>query len=338
MRIPPHLGNRRRGALALAVAGALLVLTGSVVGAEPPWPSGPVSPEARPVADLYWLVLWIALAVFAVVEGVLLYSVFRFRRRDDVEPDQIHGHTGLEIAWTVAPALIVAFLAVLSVQTMFAGGTAREDPLTIEVVGHQWFWELRYPEAGFTTATDVVVPAGTAVRLKVTSEDVIHSFWVPRLGGKIDANPGFANEIWFTVEEPGVFEGQCAEFCGVGHPYMPVRVIALTPIEYEAWVQAQRATAPPAVGLAAEGESLVTVGACAACHTVRGTAAAGLIGPDLTHFASRSQIGGLVPNTPENLALWLEDPQALKPGAKMPNLGLSDEEIDAIVTYLTTLE
>ncbi len=210
--------------------------------------------------------------------------------------------------------------------------------MTIEVVGHQWFWELRYPEAGFTTATDVVVPAGTAVRLKVTSEDVIHSFWVPRLGGKIDANPGFANEIWFTVEEPGVFEGQCAEFCGVGHPYMPVRVIALTPIEYEAWVQAQRATAPPAVGLAAEGESLVTVGACAACHTVRGTAAAGLIGPDLTHFASRSQIGGLVPNTPENLALWLEDPQALKPGAKMPNLGLSDEEIDAIVTYLTTLE
>lgn len=338
MRIPPYLRSWTRGALALAVAGALFVWTGSVAGAEPPWPANPVSLEAQQVARLYQVVLWIALAVFAVVEGILVYSVVRFRRRDETVPAQVHGHTGLEIAWTVAPALIVAFLAFLSFQTMFAGGSAREHPLTVQVVGHQWFWEFRYLDDGFATATELVVPTGRAVRLDVTSADVIHSFWVPRVGGKIDANPGFVNEMWFTVEEPGTFQGQCAEFCGVGHAYMPVRVLALDPDDYEAWVEAQRAAAAPVQGLAAEGEDLVTSGACSVCHTVRGTAAVGLVGPDLTHLASRSQIGGMLANTPDNLAAWLADPQSHKPGTRMPNMGLSDEEIEAIVAYLTTLE
>ncbi|MFQ5944899.1 MAG: cytochrome c oxidase subunit II [Anaerolineae bacterium] len=338
MRIPPYRRSWKKGALALAVAGALFLWTVSVAGAEPPWPSDPASPEARQVADLYQIVLWIALAVFAVVEGILLYSVVRFRRRDETVPAQVHGHTGLEIAWTAAPAVIVAILAVLSFQTMFAGGSGRENPLTVEVVGHQWFWEYRYPDEGFVTATDMVVPTGRAIRLEVTTADVIHSFWVPRLSGKIDASPGLVNEIWFTVEEPGTFEGQCAEFCGIGHPYMPVRVIALDQMGYEEWAEAQRAAAAPAQGLAAEGENLVTGGACAACHTVRGTAAVGLVGPDLTHFASRSQIGGMLANTPENLALWLADPHEQKPGTRMPNMGLTAEEIEAIVAYLKTLE
>ncbi len=277
----------------------------------------------------------------------MLLNIIRFRRKpgDTRIPPQVHGNTRLEIAWTLVPAIILALIAIPSTRLIFQ---LNRDPgpdsgaLTVRVIGHQWWWEFQYPDQNVVTAGDLHVVVGRPVRLLITSQDVIHSFWPPRLAGKVDAIPGRQNIMVFTPEETGVFYGQCAELCGAQHAHMQFRVVVQTQQEFDAWIanQQQPAPEPPAGSLAATGKELFLGSAgCYACHTVNGTQAQGKVGPNLTHVASRNLIAAFLPNTPENLHSWISNPQGVKPYTKMvlPRQ-LSREEVDAIVAYLQTLQ
>jgi len=287
-------------------------------------------------------------AVFVIVEGLLLVAAFRFRRRPsgEGEPPQIHGNTPLEIAWTIVPALIVFAVFVLTVRTQQTiDASAQSDdgstPLNVEVIAHQWWWEFRYPDLGITTATDLVIPVGRVVSYTVTSVDVIHSFWVPQLNGKTDAIPNALNPSWLKAESAGRFYGQCAELCGVSHAYHRFLVTAVSPAEFDAWANSQaRDAAAPTEAAAQAGQQVFLSAGCVACHTIRGVpSAVGQTGPDLTHVASRPYIAGrILANTPHNLARWLANPPGIKPGALMPNLGLSRPDIEALVAFLQTLK
>ncbi|HEU5321074.1 MAG TPA: c-type cytochrome, partial [Methylomirabilota bacterium] len=207
------------------------------------------------------------------------------------------------------------------------------------VIGHQWWWEFQYPDLGFSTASDVHIPAGRPVSFEITGADVIHSFWVPGLGGKRDAIPGKGTRIVLTASTPGEYYGQCAEFCGVSHANMRHLAVVHTPEAFAAWVAQQKAEAPapPDGSPAAAGLAVYRLAACVGCHTVRGVSGGGL-GPDLTHFASRKTLaGGMLPNTPESLARWLKSPTTVKPGSLMPDQKLSDTEVAALVAYLQSL-
>ncbi len=320
---------------------ALAVLIPETASAQPPSPLSPASTEAKTIADLFTVVFWVALGVFVIVEGLLVYSVIRFRRRhpDEGMPVQIHGSTPVEVAWTIAPAIIVAVILLLTLRSMRTLYTPPSGTINVEVIGHQWWWEFRYPDLGIITANELHIPVGEPVSLKVEAADVIHSFWVPELGGKTDAIPGHTNQAWIQATQAGVYKGQCAEFCGTEHALMRLEVIASPSEQFQQWVQGQQA--PPAVpsGAAARGQQALVTGPCAGCHTIQGTAAQGQVGPNLTHFASRRTFAGAsLENTPENLARWLNDPPALKPGTLMPRLGLSQETINDLVAYLESLK
>jgi cytochrome c oxidase subunit 2 len=328
----------------------------SVSGDLPQNALDPAGPEARKIDNLWWLVFWIATAIFVVVEAALLFTVFRFRRRKgaDHEVKQVHGNTRLEIVWTIIPAVLLAVVAVPTIATLFdlrAEPDASENALQIEVIGHQWWWEFHYPEYGFTTANEMHIPAGRPVLLTMTSADVIHSFWTPQLNGKRDVVPGRTSTLTLEADEPGLYLGQCAEFCGLAHADMRHRVFAETPADFEAWAQAQ---AQPAVladsGPAAAGWETFQI-VCASCHAIDGTSANAQFGPNLTHFASRSTFGGATfENTTEHLADWLENPSALKPMRPeyndlaagrvlgMPNLDLTEAQISDLIALLETLE
>lgn len=416
----------------------------------------PASEFAEMIDRLFKMIIWWGVGVFVVVEAVLLYIVFRYRRRAETEgrPTPVHGHTRLEIAWTVAPAVILVFIAVPTVRTIFVTQTEKAVPnaLNVEVTAHQWWWEFAYPDLGIVTANELHVPAKTTVNIALTSSDVIHSFWVPRLGGKRDVHPLHkhvpgqrspvrTSRLWFTPDSVGIFTGQCAEFCGISHAHMGFRVISETPDAFRAWLENERrpavgspgtggaapgregaagpvgagpageqspqqrpagattardvapgeavqdaaaqpdaafgservqeapASAAPtegdttaegtqeaerspaatpqdsvartfaAIGDAARGAQLFQRSACLACHTIRGTNARGRIGPDLTHVGGRQMIAAeLLKNTPENMARWLRDPPAVKPGAKMPNLNLKEDQVADLVAYLHSLK
>lgn len=308
--------------------------------------SEPRSDFARELWDLQQLTNVLGFAVGAIVFAALAYILVRFRYRPGMpEPKQVHGNTRLELTWTLIPAIIIAVIAVPTVRVIFeTQQDPPEDALPIEVIGYQWWWEFRYPvgEDTVVTANEIHVPVGQTVDLRITSADVIHSFWVPQMGGKRDVIPNRWNRIVFTPEEPGVYYGFCAEFCGESHALMRMRLIAHTPEGFDAWL---RNEAAPAVEPLPEdeavllGQQLVTQGACAGCHVIEGTSANfGRAGPDLTHFARRRTLAaGILPNNAENLAAWLRDPPAMKPGSRMPNLGLSDDEVRYMVAYLQTL-
>ena len=283
----------------------------------------PIGPVAQQADNLFRPVFWIAVAIFFFVEGLLVYAMWRFRRRSDADaPKQIHGNTRLEIFWTILPAVLLAGIGVPTVVTIFdvAQRPVGADVVHVKVTGHQWWWEYEYFGAdgapGFKTANELVIPTGRWVNLDVTSVDVIHSFWVPKLAGKQDAIPGKTNFIKLRAEQPGVYEGQCAEYCALSHANMRLRVIAQPTAEFDAWFQRQLRPAPPATGLALER----LMNTCSACHTVRGVeGVGGAIGPDLTHFASRSRFAGaMFDRTPANLASWLDNPDAMKPLADHP--------------------
>lgn len=302
----------------------------------------PAGENARIIADLFAWIFWWALGVFVVVEALLVYTVIRFRQRSvQVMPPQIHGHTRLEIAWTIAPVLVLASIAVPTVQAL---GQLSEPPssnrLDVQVIAHQWWWEFHYPELGVVTANEMHVPVGTVVNTRLNSADVLHSFWIPRLAGKLDIIPGRTNTMWFNANEPGIYLGQCAELCGLSHALMKFRVIAQPKEEFEGWVRDQK-TAPPAPTGPAAGGAQVFVAPqklCVTCHTVAGTEAKAEVGPNLTHVGSRTTIAaGVLDNTPENLARWLRDPAAVKPGSKMPRLPLTEQDISALVAYLGSL-
>jgi cytochrome c oxidase subunit 2 len=281
-------------------------------------------------------------AIFVIVQVLLLVAVFRFRERDPgAIPRQVRGSATLELIWTVLPAVILIFVAFPTVGAIFRTQAAPpKDALRVRVIGHQWWWEFQYPDLGFATASDLHLPAGRPVSLEITGADVIHSFWVPQLGGKRDAIPGSGTRIVLTADTPGEYYGQCAEFCGASHANMRHLAVVDTPEAFAAWAARQKepAATPPDGSPAAAGLEVFRTGACVGCHTVRGVSA-GLLGPDLTHFGSRRTIaGGMLPNTPEHLTRWLKNSPAVKPGSMMPDQKLSDPEVAALVAYLQSLK
>jgi cytochrome c oxidase subunit 2 len=303
----------------------------------------PAGPVAEKQAGLFWLVFWIAAVVFVLVEGMLVYTVWRFRRRSAADtPKQVHGNTRLEIAWTIIPALLLAGVAVPTVGTIFDLAESPEGAMRIEITGHQWWWEVRYPGLGVVTANEVHIPTGEQVVFELESKDVIHSFSVPRLAGKQDVVPGRTNTLNLSADEPGVYRGQCQEFCGLSHAYMRFRVIAQEPAEFEAWVDGQRAEAAlqPSAELSAE-----VLPTCFVCHVIEGVGGPDPNlpppedpGPDLTHVGSRQTLAaGKLPNTDEALARWLRDPPAVKAGSRMPDYNLTEDQIEALVEYLRSL-
>ncbi len=307
----------------------------------------PASTPAKEIFGLSLFVLLITGTIFAVVGGLLTYVLIKFRaRKSDTEhePAQIYGSMQVELAWTVIPVLIVVVLFLTTARIIFAIQDAPKpkSALDVTVIGHQFWWEFRYPKLGIVTANELHIPASSAqaptpTYLRLLSADVDHSFWVPQLGGKTDLIPNHPNEMWFDPQEPGLYLGQCAQFCGIEHAKMLIRVYVDTPDQFDAWVKnQQRAGAEDAA--VAEGRRIFETEACANCHTVTGTTAHGTFGPDLTHLMSRATIAsGAVDNTPANLRAWIEDPNQFKPGVLMPAMQLSDQQTDQLVAYLTTL-
>ncbi|MCS7207084.1 MAG: cytochrome c oxidase subunit II [Dehalococcoidia bacterium] len=304
--------------------------------------------QARTILGLYWLLIGAAAFVGVVVIAMLLYAFFRFRHRPGAgEPQEVHGNTRLEIAWFLIPTIIVLIVAIPSWRTIFRFGQAPPpNALQVQVVAHQWWWEFRYlnhrgPDGNpIVSGNELYLPVGQPVALTLVSSDVIHSFWVPRLAGKMDANPGVTTRLTFTPHETGTFYGQCAEFCGLSHALMRFRVKVLPAEEFQQWVQRRQAhTLPPLVGDVQRGWEVFQARGCNACHTIDGTSARGIIGPNLTGMASRDGIAAMaLPNTPEAMARWLRNPPAVKAGAKMPNLNLTDEEISALVAFMAALK
>jgi cytochrome c oxidase subunit 2 len=322
------------------------MLPSVVAGCNGPFPQSTLAPKSdysAAVDTLFTGIFWWAVVVFALVEGLLLFTIVRYRRREGgAAPKPLHGHTALEIGWTLAPALILVLIAVPTMRTIFAtAGRAPEGALRVEVVGHQWWWEYRYPALGIVTANELHLPVGTPVQLEMTSADVIHSFWAPALGGKRDLTPGRVTRIAFTADSVGEYLGQCAEFCGASHADMRLRVFVESDAAFGAWVAAQRGVPTPLVrGSPAErGRQVFGRSACIACHTVEGVPQArGTVGPNLTHFGSRTTLAGaLFPNTTDNLRRWIVDAPSLKSGSLMPQLTLTDDDLTVIVAYLQSL-
>ncbi len=299
----------------------------------------PRSDFAREILHVYAIITWATVGIALVVGVTLAWVLIRFRDRPGaLLPVQTRGHTALEIAWTIVPALVLLVIAVPTIQVIFRTQAAPgPGALEITVLGRQWWWEFRYPTLDVVTANELHVPAGRPVALRLDGPDVIHSFWVPQLGGKRDVVPGRLNRLTFTAETPGEYRGQCAEFCGTSHANMGMRVIVDAPDAFERWVAAQRAAPGEPLGLAAEGKAIFARSACVGCHTIRGVST-GALGPDLTTFGSRRTLAaGMLPNTVEAVTAWLKNPPALKPGAKMPPLGLTDAQARAVATYLLSL-
>jgi len=326
----------------------------------------PAGPYAEKIDNLFKPVFWIATLVFFVVEGLLLYLVVRYRHRNGRQgiPPQVHGNQRLEIAWTILPALILVGVAVPTVSTIYdlaAQPTGRV--LNVSVIGHQWWWEFDYPDLNVNTANELVIPVGQPVYLslcaagagydkqpapndcqdvsEIIGDSVIHSFWVPRLGGKQDVVPGRINHLLIQADRAGVYPGQCAEFCGLSHAYMRFSVVAQPRDEFDAWVGGQQADAatPPGGSLAATGLNEFLNGQCIACHAIQGTDAAAIGGPNLTHLMSRTCFRGCtMPISAANLKRWLRNPQAVEAGSWMRlNPPLTEGQIKSLVAYLMTL-
>jgi cytochrome c oxidase subunit 2 len=302
----------------------------------------PHSDYARSIQHLLeTLVFWVVV-IFVLVEAALIVTVVRFRSRPGApDPKPVHGNTVLEVAWTVAPALILAFVAVPTVLTIFkTQAKAPAGALEVKVVGHQWWWEFQYPELGITTASELHVPVGRAVAVSLETADVIHSFWFPIVGGKRDVVPNHVNHMWFTPDSVGEFPGQCGELCGVSHANMRMKLFVQTPEDFQAWTTAQQGAPaePDSSSLAGKGKQVFLEVGCVACHTIQGVSP-GIIGPNLTHIGTRTTIAGSIyPNDADHLAKWIANPQERKPGATMLNLGLNPEQIAALVAYLQSLK
>jgi cytochrome c oxidase subunit II len=310
----------------------------------------PAGTPAHSVFDLSMLVLGIAAGILLLVAGLLLYALLRYRYRpasanSEQEPPQIYGSNQIELSWTVIPILIVVMLFLATARVIFSTEHASRPATTLDVtvIGHQFWWEYRYPKLGIVTANELHVPVSdprlpTPTYLTMSSADTDHSFWVPRLAGKMDLIPNRVNTMWIDPESSGLYLGQCAQYCGTQHAKMLLRVYADDPAHFAAWVAAQQRSAvqDPA---AAEGRVLFEHNACISCHTVAGTVATGRFGPDLTHVASRDTIGsGSIPNTPANLRSFVDDPAHFKPGALMPPMHLNAHDLDAVTQYLATLQ
>jgi len=307
----------------------------------------PVSTPAQSIVDLSILVLTVTGLIFLVVSVLLVYAIVKFRARKtdaDREPAQVYGSTQIELAWTIIPVLIVVVLFTATARVIHAIQDAPKPATALEVtvVGHQFWWEYRYPALGIVTANELHVPVSDPSRprptfLTLMSADTDHSFWIPQLAGKTDLIPNRINRMWFDPQRTGLFLGQCAQYCGTQHGKMLQRVSVDSPEDFDAWVKAQQQAAVPDREALA-GRRVFENTACINCHTVRGTVANGRFGPDLTHLMSRATIAsGAAGNTPDNLRLWLQNPDAIKPGSLMPAMQLSDADLDALVRYMQSL-
>ncbi len=326
------------------VVSGLLVLALSLAGCSSTQSIlEPATSSTREITSLFYFIFYVALAIFIVVEALLIYFVLRYQRRARSGlPAQVHGNTPIEIAWTLAPALILAVVFFLTVRTMAATNISAQPPATVHVrvIGHQWWWEFQYPDLGIVTADELHIPVGEVVDVTLVSDNVIHSFWVPQLTGKTDVVPDHENKTWLRAETVGTYNGQCAEFCGAQHAHMLFKVIAQPRADYDAWVRQQQTPPAEPTGDAVRGQQVFESSACIGCHTIQGTKGQGKVGPNLTHLGSRTTIGaGTLPNTPDNLTQWIRNAPGVKPGIVMPPFpNLSDADLQALVAYLESLK
>jgi len=308
----------------------------------------PESAPAHAISHIAGFVVVITGTIFVVVGGLLLYAVVRFRRRasdDGTEPAQVYGSGPVETAWTTVPFLIVLVLSLTTARVIQGVQDARKpaSALDVQVIGHQWWWEIRYPKLGIVTANELHVPVSQGrdrlpTFLDLRSADVVHSFWVPRLAGKIDLVPNKVNSMWIEPERPGLFIGQCGTYCGTQHAWMLLRVYADTPQDFDRWVEEQKKVAENDAKVGA-GRLVFQQTACINCHAVNGTVATGRFGPDLTHLMSRDTLAsGALTNSPEGLRAWIKSPEQFKPGVLMPAMNLTESDLDQLVAYLTTLK
>ena len=312
----------------------------------------PLSRPAELLLEPTHLVLLMCFGIFAVVVAVLVYVLIRFRPRGPEdhleEPPQVYGSYNIEMAWTVIPCLIVFVLILVSARSIveIQNHPMPEDALKIRLIGHQWWWEIQYPELGIITANEIHVPVSSRdgkprpTHISLESADVIHSFWVPQLAGKTDLVPNRTNQTWIEPFKTGVFLGNCAEYCGTQHANMLLRVIVQTPEDFQKWADNQKQLpAEPQDVIAIQGKKDFYDLSCVSCHKIDTTPAEGVFGPDLTKFAIRQTLGaGVAANTPENLHAWLVEPDSLKPGCYMPDMKLSPQQLDSLVAYLQTLK
>jgi cytochrome c oxidase subunit II len=337
-RVRPGLGL---GLLTLALAG-LAGCTGNAKQSALK-PQGSV---ARQLNNLFIPVFWIAVFVFVLVGSLVVFCVVRFRARsEDEAPRQIHGHTALELTWTIIPALLLAGIAVPTVLTVFSINKMPKNAMQIDVIGHRWWWQYDYRDQAdptkvlFSTANEMHIPAGQKVELNLTSVDVIHNFWPPELAGKVYAIPGRHNHMVVEADHSGIYYGQCAEYCGTSHANMRLQIIADNSQDFQTWLTGQQqGPAQPSGSQATLGQQVFEQKGCAGCHSINGISS-GTVGPNLTHFKSRSVFAGSIfENTDPNLRAWLRNPPGQKPGSVMPNLGLSEDEVSQLIAYLDTLK
>lgn len=365
MRPCPHRGSPRTGWRSLSgwaaiIGGALLLAacgpTGN--GELPQNVLDPAGPVARAQDRLWDIVFPIAVAVFILVQGLIIVAVVRFRDRGQSQPpEQVHGNTRLEVVWTIIPTLILIGIAVPTVTTIFElSNPPAPDALKVRVIGKQYWWQFEYEDAGtatpIRTANELHIPTGREVFIELDGQseedgaDVIHSFWVPRLAGKQDYVPGHTRTMRIQADNPGTYPGQCAEFCGLSHADMRFVVIAHAPAEFDQWLATQTMAAPqPTTDLGRQGMELMAGQGCLGCHTVEGHPqnAGARVGPNLTHFAEQAKFAGYTyDRTDENLEQWIRNPQSLKMGAQMPDWGggspLSEQQLEALVAYLQGLK
>jgi cytochrome c oxidase subunit II len=340
--------KRRIFALTSALAALAVMISGC---ARPNLPMTTLEPKSDLAQWIYRLfieiTIWDAI-VMVIVLGSFILAIFVFSTRvgdsTPTQPSAAHSDVGLEVAWTVGPALILLFIAIPTVRTIFRSQpeVAPTGSLEIKVIAHQWWWEFQYPSLNIKTANELHIPTGRPIRMNLISADVIHSFWVPALGAKRDVIPGQQNELTFIADVPGEYWGQCTEFCGDSHANMRLRAFVQTPADFDKWVKDQTTlpkvpdSATNAAG--ATGATIFANSPCTTCHRIDGVSK-GFLGPDLSHFGTRTTLAGaILPNTPQNVAKWITDPDAIKPGAHMPVLGMRGKKLNDLVAYLESLK
>ena len=351
-----YLMQNRKWRRALGpVAGVLLLLAAIFLAASLcSASSGPAipsifKPESTPADSIYRLSLLVLATtgfIFVIVFGLIAYAITKFRKRsnDEPEPAQVYGSNQIELAWTVIPILIVLVLFMATARVIHAIEDARMPKGAIQatIIGHQFWWEIRYPALGVVTANELHVPVSdpahpTPTFLTLLSADTDHSFWVPQLAGKTDLIPNRVNKMWIDPHAVGTYVGQCAQYCGMQHAKMLLRVYVDSPQQFQQWADEEKKPAGTSDAVN-EGRQIFEITACINCHTVSGTVADGRFGPDLTHLMSRDTIAsGAATNTPENLKTWIQDPDVIKPGSLMPAMKLSEHDLDALTAYLETL-
>ena len=331
--------RHRRSAIGLVVALALAACSN-----DSPSALDGKGPEARTIAGVSWLMFGLSAVVYVVVAGFIVMAIRRGRRRPADSPKparEIKDDTFIWFGGIVAPVVILAVLAVVTIRTTQDLRAVEQGELRIQVAAKRWWWDVRYPDAGVATANEIHIPAGRPIDIELTSDNVIHSFWVPQLAGKVDTIPGQTNHLRLKATEPGTYRGACAEYCGIQHANMSYLVIADEPAEFDRWLTRRSSAAglTPGSEQAARGQVVFNRESCAGCHAVRGTSATATIGPDLSNFGERQSIGSLtVPNTPENLSRWITEPDRVKPGNLMPPTALSADDLAAVVAYMEGLK